>query len=314
MLGLLREPRWRRGLALAVAVAVVCVLLGQWQWHRRQARLAANAPLVGNYDAAPADVDVLLPADGRPLAARDAWTPVRVSGTYDAAATVLVRNRQHEESVGYDVLVPLLLEDGTALVVDRGWVPAGSTSSAPDAVPAAPTGTVSVTARVRPWEPARRSAAPRGQVASIAAGPVARATADAGAARLRGGYAVLSAEEPAPAQVPARAGRPEVDEGPHLAYTVQWYGFALTALVVWVVAGRRELQARAPQAGAVPAGAGPGGDPGHGAPGGGAPGDGDAGGRGPGGPGGARRRRPVRAGSDEEAEDAEVEAGVRPGR
>ncbi|WP_432571841.1 SURF1 family cytochrome oxidase biogenesis protein [Kineococcus sp. SYSU DK005] len=328
VLGLLREQRWRRGLALAVAVGVVCVLLGQWQWHRRQARLAANAPLVGNYDAAPVPVDEVLPAGGAPLAARDAWTPVRVSGTYDAGATVLARNRQLGDAVGYDVLVPLVLADGTALLVDRGWVPAGSTSSAPDAVPAAPGGTVSVTARVRPWEPARRSSVPAGQVASIAQEPVRRVTGAAGVARLRGGYAVLASEEPAPAVALPRAGRPEVDEGPHLAYTVQWYGFALTALVVWVVAGRRELQARELQVrgalsapGAAPDGGGAAG--GDDVPGG-APGGRDEGGAVPGaatgaGPGAARpaRRRPVRVarpGSDEEAEDAEVEAGARPRR
>ncbi len=50
VLRLLREPRWLRGLALAVLVALVCCALGRWQWHRREERLAANAPLVQNYD------------------------------------------------------------------------------------------------------------------------------------------------------------------------------------------------------------------------------------------------------------------------
>ncbi|WP_432509212.1 SURF1 family cytochrome oxidase biogenesis protein [Kineococcus auxinigenes] len=322
VLGLLREPGWRRGLALALAVAAVCLVLGQWQWHRRQDRLDANAPLVSNYDAAPVALGTVLPADGSPPAEEDLWTPVSVSGTYAPEGTVLVRNRQHGQAVGYDVLVPLVLADGTALLVDRGWVPAGSTSSAPDAVPAPPRGTVSVTARVRAWEPARDSTVPQGQVASIAPGPVAEVTGAAGVPPLRGGYAVLASEEPTALPAPATAERPEVDEGPHLAYTVQWYGFALTALVVWVVAGRRELQARA-----LPAVTGADGAPG-GAPG----GDGavPAGSRSPGGPqpgsapGGAARRpgaattrrparraRPARPGSDEEAEDLEVEAGSR---
>ncbi|WP_337063190.1 SURF1 family cytochrome oxidase biogenesis protein [Kineococcus sp. G2] len=308
VLGLLREPGWRRGLALAVAVAVACLLLGQWQWHRRQARLAANAPLVQNYDDAPVALDSVLPG-GAPLAARDAWTPVRVSGTYDADATVLARNRQQGRSVGYDVLVPLVLDDGTALLVDRGWVPAGSSSRAPDAVPAPPGGEVTVTAHVRPWEPERAGTVPEGQVVSIAAGPVARAAAAAGAApALRDAFAVLVEEEPAPARAPAAPERPEVDEGPHLAYTVQWYGFALTALVVWVVAGRRELQARAVP---VDAPAAVGGAPGSGAA--------EPSGAGPSAVGtpraaaprravrGARRARP---GSDEEAEDLAVAQAV----
>ncbi|MCI2237651.1 SURF1 family protein [Paenibacillus sp. TRM 82003] len=320
VLGLLREPGWRRGLALAVVVAVACLLLGQWQWHRRQARLAANAPLVENYDDAPVALDSVLPAGGTPLAARDAWTPVRVTGTYDASASVLARNRQHGQSVGYDVLVPLVLDDGTALLVDRGWVPAGSSSRAPDTVPAPPGGEVTVTAHVRPWEPARDSTVPEGQVASIAAGPVARAADAAGAPPLRDAYAVLAEEEPAPAQAPAAPERPEVDEGPHLAYTVQWYGFALTALVVWVIAGRRELQARSAPVD-VPAPVG-GGVPDGGVPDGAAPAGGSRSGAGSPGDGlsaaaaaprpAALRRHPargarrVRPGSDEEAEDLAI--------
>ena len=318
VLGLLREPRWVRGLALALAVAVVCCVLGRWQWHRRQDRLAANAPLAQNYDAPPRAVADVLPA-GAELDAQDAWTPVRVEGTYNTGATVLVRNRPRDEQTGYDVLVPLVLADGGALLVDRGWVPAGSSSERPDSVPAPPQGRVSVVARLRPWEPVKRGDVPAGQVASIAAGEVGRQTAAAGAPPLLGGYAVLAAETPAPAQAPLPADRPDVDEGPHLAYTVQWFGFALTALVVWVVAGRRELEARR-SGGAVGAPVGEGAPrvPGEPAP---EASDADADAPGAGGPpreraggqvarrGGRARGRgaPPRPGSDEEAEDAALD-------
>ncbi|NAZ77073.1 SURF1 family protein [Kineococcus sp. T13] len=333
VLGLLREPRWVRGLALALAVAVVCCVLGRWQWHRRQDRLAANAPLTQNYDAPPGAVTDVLPA-GEQLDAADAWTPVRVEGTYDAGATVLVRNRPRDEQTGYDVLVPLVLADGGALLVDRGWVPAGSSSERPDSVPAPPQGPVSVVARLRPWEPTKRGEVPAGQAASIAAEEVGRQTAAAGAPPLLGGYAVLAAETPAPAQAPLPAERPDVDEGPHLAYTVQWFGFAVTALVVWVVAGRRELEARR-SGGALGAPLGAGAPPVPGEqgadarepdgrePDGREPDGPTAGGREPAAPGertgertggrAARRGRargrgaPPRPGSDEEAEDAALD-------
>ncbi|MFB9376408.1 SURF1 family protein [Kineococcus gynurae] len=320
VLALLREDRWRKGLALAVLVAVVCVLLGQWQWHRRAERLARNAPLVQNYDRSPTDLAAVLDEDGSPLAPGEAWTPVRVRGTYDQAGTLLVRNRPRDDTAGYDVLVPLVLDGGARLMVDRGWIPAGSGSERPDSVPAPPGGAVEVVARLRPWEEPRRGAAPTGQVPAVAEQAVRSAlqTVSPGPAPLLGGYAVLAAESPGPAgDAPRPEVRPDVDEGPHLAYTVQWYGFALTALVVWVVAGRRELEQRA--LGAVPAGDGP--DPGPAAD----LTDDDAAadrtapdGAGPDG----RRRREARAprprrrdlvrpGSDEEAEDAEAEAARR---
>ena len=302
VLGLLREPRWVRGLVLAVVVAPVCVVLGHWQWTRRAERLAANAPLHENYDAAPVDVSTVLPADGAPVDRADVWTPVRARGTYDTAATVLVRNRPRDEQTGYEVLVPLVLDDGTALLVDRGWVPAGSSSARPDAVPAPPTGEVAVVARVRAFEESRRGDVPAGQVSSIAADAVRAAVGPP----LRGGYALLASEDPATATA-ALPARPDEDEGPHLAYTVQWFGFAVTALVVWVVSGRRELENRR-SARAEEAGAGP--DPGQDVP-----GEADAAAAAP-----AARTRPrgrggpPRAGSDEEAEDAEVDAGPGLGR
>jgi cytochrome oxidase assembly protein ShyY1 len=240
VLRLLREPRWLRGLAVAVLIALVCCVLGRWQWHRRQERLAANAPLVQNYDDAPVDVTQVLPR-GASLAPDDVWTPVEVTGTYDGAATVLARNRPRDESTGYEVLVPLVTADGSALLVDRGWVAAGSSSERPDAVPAAPEGQVTVTARLRAWEDAKRGDVPAGQVASIGREAVQAAVGDV---ELLDGYAVLATEDPAPSSAPQLAARPDVDEGPHLAYTVQWFGFALTSIVVWIVAGRRELELR----------------------------------------------------------------------
>jgi cytochrome oxidase assembly protein ShyY1 len=313
VLRLLREPRWLRGLAVAVLVALVCCALGRWQWHRREERLAANAPLVQNYDATPAPVTSVLPV-GTSVRDSSVWTPVRVTGTYDTDATVLVRNRPRDDQFGYDVLVPLVQADGSALLVDRGWLPAGNDSAErPDTVPAPPQGEVTVVARLRQWEDDKRGSVPAGQVTSIARGSVTAAV-DAAVdtpPRLLGGYAMLASETHAagaePATVPAAAERPEVDEGPHLAYTVQWFGFALTALVVWVVAGRRELQARS-EVGAEPtaeddaAAAEPRSDD-AGTP------DGAAAPAAEGPPAPRRSRRPRRReGPDEAAEDAELDA------
>lgn len=306
VLQLLREPRWLRGLALAVLVALVCCALGRWQWHRREERLAANAPLVQNYDRPAAPVGSVLP-EGAQLATSAVWTPVRVTGTYDADATVLVRNRPRDDQFGYEVLVPLVQSDGTALLVDRGWLPAGDDSAErPDTVPAPPQGEVTVVARLRTWEDDKRGRVPAGQVTSIARDTVTAAVEQSvdDPPRLLGGYALLATETPAsgvePTTVPLAAERPEVDEGPHLAYTVQWFGFALTALVVWVVAGRRELQSRADaeasgtavdEQGRQPV---PGPDPAAAQP----------------SPTAVPRRRRRREGLDEAAEDAELDARV----
>jgi cytochrome oxidase assembly protein ShyY1 len=94
---------------------------------------------------------VLSPSSGP--AADAVWKRVRATGRYDADAQVLIRNRSVNSAAGYEVVTPLILADGTAVLIDRGWVPpASSGATKPPAVPAPPKGTVTVTARVRPSE------------------------------------------------------------------------------------------------------------------------------------------------------------------
>ena len=59
---------------------------------------------------------------------------------------MLVANRSFNSEPGFHVLTPLRLDDGTGLVVNRGWIPLTD-----DPVPPEPTaGTVTVVGRVRP--------------------------------------------------------------------------------------------------------------------------------------------------------------------
>ena len=234
MLRLLLQPRWLRATALTLVVSVVCCLLGAWQWHRREGKLERIALVTANYDRAPVPVADLLPDPAAPLPEGREWTPVRARGTYAADEALLVRNRPRNGSYGYLVLVPLRLDGGGVLLVDRGWIPNGETGQAPRSVPAPPAGSVEVVGRLRPSEPADDRGAPAGQVQTVdLAGGVARelrGTGPAGAADaealLTGGYSSVVSESPAPAQLLVPAPAPELDEGPHLGYTLQWFVFA----------------------------------------------------------------------------------------
>jgi cytochrome oxidase assembly protein ShyY1 len=56
-------------------------------------------------------------------------------------------------------------------------------------------------------------------------------------------FVQLRNELPAPTeQWPAPVSLPELNEGTHLSYAVQWFFFALTALVAWVVVVRRKMR------------------------------------------------------------------------
>ncbi|MEO7745560.1 MAG: SURF1 family protein [Actinomycetota bacterium] len=258
MLGLLRRHRETIGLwLLAVIFAAACVLLGRWQLHRYQDKHGRAALVARNYDATPVELAALLPPAATSLDPGDQWRPVRARGTYDVTGTVLVRNRPRtgggaDAVYGYEVVVPLVLDDGSALLVDRGWLPNGSLGStpgqAPDAVPAPATGRVEVVARLKAPEPERSADLPRGQVGSVAVGRIGALSG----LRVAPAYAVLVSETPSAATTPLPLDRPVVDggEGINASYAVQWVVFALLGLGFPVWVGRRRRAALAEDAAA----------------------------------------------------------------
>lgn len=215
--------RWFAYLAVAVAFALACVLLSRWQFDRRDEAVAEVERIEANYDASPVPLGQGLPSLDE-FDEANKWLPIEVTGEYLVDEQLLVRNRPHDGNPGFEVLTPLLLADGTVFVVDRGWVPPGD-NNAPDAVPAPPTGQVTVVARLKSGEPALAGrTAPDGQIPTIELEQVASLL---DLPTYTGAYGLLASERPAPASAPLPADRPALDEGPHLSYAVQWIVFAL---------------------------------------------------------------------------------------
>lgn len=228
------SKRWAGYLALTVAFAVVCSGLGWWQFARRAEARAEIARIDANYGATPVPVADALPAlDSFDQSQR--WLPVALEGTYLTTDELLVRNRPFNGQPGFEVLTPLLLDDGTVFIVDRGWLPTGEDQDAPDVVPAAPDGRVTVTARLKAGEPTlagRQTVAGSGQIPTINLPQVADLlAAEDYDAIYTGAYGLVATEQPQPSGAPTPAFRPARDEGPHLSYALQWFVFALLGFI-----------------------------------------------------------------------------------
>lgn len=224
------SKRWAGYLGLTIVFAVVCSLLGQWQFDRRAQAQAEIARIDANYDSAPVAVQTALPRLSS-FAVSQRWLPVTLTGRYLPDKQQLVRNRPYNGRPGFEILTPLLLSSGTVFIVDRGWVSVGSRQDAPDLVPEAPRGDVSVVARLKAGEPllnGRRTVTGSGQIPTINL-PQLESLVELPS--YTGAYGLLASESVTASVLPAPSLRPIRDEGPHLSYALQWYVFALLSFI-----------------------------------------------------------------------------------
>ena len=108
-------------LAAALAALVVLVGLGNWQVRRLHWKEDLLATIDTRRAAEPRELDALLAeATDDPLFRFD-YRPVRASGTLEPAEALVYATDRG--TVGWQVLQPLRLGDGRALIVNRGFVP-----------------------------------------------------------------------------------------------------------------------------------------------------------------------------------------------
>ena len=204
------------GLVFALVVAAVCVRLGVWQVDRLRQRRAWNAAARAARERPPLGV-----AGGALTADSVRDRQLRARGIYDYAHERLWHGRSYEGIPGVDLITPLRLADGGAVLVDRGWAPS------PDGY--------------HVDEGAYREA-DSADVLGLGM-PAPRARGDVDPARLKDSvpYRLLpfviqqlppstALNRPLPPGL-IRWPAPELSDGPHLSYAVQWFSFAIIIVV-----------------------------------------------------------------------------------
>ena len=186
----------------AILVATVCVFLGRWQLDRLAQRRARNAVLAARLALPPLPV-------GRDILADSArQRRVVAQGVYDFSAERTWPGRSFQGTPGVALVTPLRLADGSAVLVDRGWAPSPDAFHVDHTLYREPdTATVTGIALIPPRG--------RGDVAVTGFLPF-----------------VIQLESADPARgLPRRWPSPTFDDGPHLSYAIQWFSFAVIALV-----------------------------------------------------------------------------------
>ena len=218
----------RRWVLFAIVVALLAWLawaLGEWQFHRLEDRKDRNAIVERNTAADPVPVEEVLAA-GEDVPDREQYRRVTAQGEYDVEDTVVVRYRTRDGASGIDVVVPLITAEGTALLVDRGWLASDNRGASPDDVPAPPAGTVTVTGWVRQDATGDSTHVSDQSTRAISSSE----SGDALGITTYGGFVDLDGEDPEPEQPLEQAELPDLDNGPHFFYGLQWWFFGLLAV------------------------------------------------------------------------------------
>lgn len=221
----LLSRRWLLFALTVVLIAWATWWLGGWQFHRLAERKASNAIVRHNEAAPPAPVDTVLPG-GRAVTSADEWRVVTATGTYDTADTVVVRYSTRDGESGIDVVVPLVTAGGRALLVDRGWLASDNSGADPSGVPAPPAGQVTVSGWLRVDATGDSAHVSDHSTRSISSEQIGSAIGR----DVYGGFVDLKTESPAPATALEPVELPELDNGPHFFYGLQWWFFGLLAV------------------------------------------------------------------------------------
>lgn len=226
------RPTWW-GAALAAAGCALFIVLGNWQTHRAQEKHA----LAARVDAALAGAPLKLPAHQVEVAVF-ALRRVVAQGEFVPAQTVFLDNKIHHGRVGYEVVTPLRLAGGPLhVLVDRGWTPANPRREILPQV-STPVGEqriegLALTRFPRAFEPFRR----------VRQGRVWQNLQLADFSR-ESGLALLPLVIEQHSDTPDGLVRdwPRQDSGAarNESYALQWYLFAVLALVLFVVHSYRK--------------------------------------------------------------------------
>jgi len=243
VLKFLLTPKW-------IAVTVVALLLqpafwelSQWQWRRLHQRETYNSVIQKNQAIAPTPLAKIAKANSGKTTIDKSyeWRRIDVVGSWLTSQQVLVRKQTYESNLGFWVITPFKSKNGLTILVNRGWIAATDSALSTPSVQNPPAGIVEILGRTRMVTPRKKTGPtdlPAGQVDGVHPDEVLPDIE-----HVSNAYLELTASSPQSTtsdlqDIPA----PEITEGPHRSYALQWIFFAIMTLIGWGVLVRKEIQ------------------------------------------------------------------------
>ena len=210
---------------VALVLVAACLYAAQWQFSRGANQSATNKIIAANLDLPSLTMNDVANLD--PVTTQ--WRKINLTGKFSQDKQELVRNRYYEGKFGFEVLTLFTATNGENFWVDRGWVAAGPNAATPPVVEPISNENLEITARIRSENLSRQL---QGSFF------VTRASSEKpeSIAKLQGVdanpyYLDLLGSPNGQVQPLTEIELPELSNGPHYAYGIQWLAFALLALI-----------------------------------------------------------------------------------
>ena len=227
LLGKMISRKWWYTSLLVLIGTALCVRLGIWQLDRLDQRRKFNLQVETMRAMPPLD----LTKNGLESIEEMEWRAVTVSGAYDFANQVALRNQYNGNEYGYHILTPLRFS-GKAVLVDRGWIPAETNSTPADWRKYDDPETVTITGQIRLGQGKPAFGGVPDALPADGSKLWVWNNADVERIALQMPYPVLNVyiqpDVDTSDNTPPIASQPvvELTEGPHFGYALQWFTFA----------------------------------------------------------------------------------------
>jgi cytochrome oxidase assembly protein ShyY1 len=225
----LTKPRWIALTAFLLIMIYLFIRLSDWQFDRYNTRIQNNEITTTALNSEPIKL-----TDLSQVSDLKDWQKVSIKGEFMDSDAKLLRRQYLESSLGFWVITPLKLDNDKVILVNRGWIPIAESSTSQQEIPSSPQGDVTIIGYVQTLKDTRSEPEdlPLNQINYLN-------STHFSSQPLSTNFLQLASMSPMDNQV-AIIPLPELSNGPHFSYAIQWILFALMLPIGWYVLLKNE--------------------------------------------------------------------------
>ncbi|CAB4571776.1 unannotated protein [freshwater metagenome] len=225
----LTKPRWIALTAFLLIMIYLFIRLSDWQFDRYNTKIQNNEITTTALSSEPINL-----TDLSQVSELNDWQKVSLKGEFMNSDAKLLRRQYLESSLGFWVITPLKLDNDQVILVNRGWIPIAESSTSQQEIPSPPKGDVTIIGYVQTLKDTRSEPEdlPLNQINYLN-------STNFSSQPLSTNFLQLASMSPMDNQV-AIIPLPELSNGPHFSYAIQWILFALMLPIGWYVLLKNE--------------------------------------------------------------------------